>query len=174
MTKLILVDMDGVLADWESEYVSTHRQLFPDAHVSEVGTRTDFRTTEDCAVEVWAHQGLFRRMGPNPGIRKAFEEIEAELGAELRICSSPAYKNRTCLRDKTEWLTEHVGEKYARTAIFTKDKTLVRGDYLIDDNPRITGLYEPDWTHIVFDQPYNQGVPAPRMYSWERWREVFQ
>lgn len=173
MTKLILVDMDGVLADWETEYVDTHRRLFPDLHVSDVGTRTDFRTTEDSAVDVWADVGLFRRMRPYAGIREAFAEIENELGAEIRICSSPAYKNKSCLRDKTDWLTEHLGEQYARSAVFTKDKTLVMGDYLIDDNPTITGFYTPVWEHVVFDQPYNQHIRAPRMFAWDRWREVF-
>lgn len=173
MTNLILVDMDGVLADWETEYVRTHRELFPDRYISEVGTRTEFRTSEDNTLEVWAHEGLFRRMRPYAGIRQAFSEMGSELDAEIRICSSPSYKNRTCLRDKTDWLTDYVGEQYARTAIFTKDKTLVQADYLIDDNPSITGLYEPVWQHIVFDQPYNQKVVGPRIKSWDRWREGF-
>lgn len=172
MNNLILVDMDGVLADWETEYVSTHQELFPGHSIAQVGTRTEFRTTEDSAERVWAHEGLFRRMRPYDGIKDAFAQIEHELEAEIRICSSPAYKNKTCLRDKTDWLTEHVGEKYARTAIFTKDKTLVMADYLIDDNPQITGLYVPTWVHVLFDQPYNQDAPGPRMHTWDRWREA--
>jgi hypothetical protein len=37
--------------------------------------------------------------------------------------------------------------------ILTHDKTLVRGDVLIDDKPGITGNMIPAWKHLVFDSP---------------------
>lgn len=55
--------------------------------------------------------------------------------------------------------------------IVTKDKTLVHGDLLIDDKPRVTGTRSPAWQHVLYDQPYNRHVDAQRM-TWSTWREV--
>ncbi|WP_421446371.1 5' nucleotidase, NT5C type, partial [Agrobacterium tumefaciens] len=56
--------------------------------------------------------------------------------------------------------------------ILTRDKTLVRGDLIIDDKPRIQGAVTPSWRHIVYDAPYNRQVTdAPRL-TWQNWRSV--
>lgn len=167
---VILVDMDGVLADWETAYVETYRALYPDARIPDPGTRTSYRTDEPHARAVWASEGLYARMTPIAGAKTALQEIESGLGAEIRICSAPAYDNHSCLSEKTQWLTRHLGEKYARTAIFTTDKTLARGDILIDDKPTVTGLYEPTWRHVIYSQPYNQAATGPRLTAWADWR----
>jgi 5'-nucleotidase len=55
--------------------------------------------------------------------------------------------------------------------ILTRDKTLVRGDILVDDKPTIAGLATPLWRHILFDQPYNRHFPTLRL-NWFTWREI--
>jgi 5'-nucleotidase len=55
--------------------------------------------------------------------------------------------------------------------IVTRDKTLVYGDVLVDDNPAIVGAHTPAWTHVVYDQPYNRTIDGPRM-TWTDWRDV--
>ena len=38
------------------------------------------------------------------------------------------------------------------------DKTLVRGDVLIDDKPHVTGSNAPTWQHLLYDAPYNRDI----------------
>jgi 5'-nucleotidase len=82
--------------------------------------------------------------------------------------SSPSVNSETCHSDKSKWLKEHMGEKWARKLILTKDKTVIIGDYLIDDRIDITGVIKaPAWKHIIFTQPYNRDSSANlRLDNW--------
>ena len=42
--------------------------------------------------------------------------------------------------------------------ILTKDKTLVRGEVLIEDKPNIIGGVSPVWKHIFYDALYNRNI----------------
>jgi 5'-nucleotidase len=63
------------------------------------------------------------------------------------------------------------GSEFTKGVILPRDKTLVRGDVLIDDKPTIGGISTPQWRHVLFDQPYNRHLSGPRV-QWENWREV--
>lgn len=66
-----------------------------------------------------------------------------------------------------------MGKEWVKRIILTLDKTMVTGDYLIDDKPHITGCESsPTWTHILYDQPYNKEVNKPRIVNWTQWREI--
>lgn len=84
--------------------------------------------------------------GPHDNILRFF----LDRGYDVRICSSPSTENKTCASDKTEWVKRHFGDEFARRLILTKDKTLVRGDLLIDDNHCVKGIYTPEWQHVRF------------------------
>lgn len=99
--------------------------------------------------------------GAIEGITRLLEE-----GHNIRVCTSQLTKNPYCLQEKYDWLQHHA-PSLIRRLIITKDKTLVRGDILIDDKPRITGSLVPTWQHVIFDQPYNRHVEGPRM-SWDK------
>jgi len=70
-----------------------------------------------------------------------------------------------------------MGEDFLRRLIITRDKTLVKGAVLIDDKPHVTGaVTAPDWTHLLFDQPYNRDnslSSKPRLSQWCDWRTSF-
>ena len=60
--------------------------------------------------------------------------------------------------------------------ILTRDKTLVRGDILLDDAPLAKGSsLEPVWEHVYFDQPYNRPGASDadpsrrRLVAWKDW-----
>jgi len=56
--------------------------------------------------------------------------------------------------------------------IVTKDKTIIHGDILIDDNPDVKGVQEPTWQHILYSQPYNSQVNSKKRMTWENWESV--
>jgi 5'-nucleotidase len=76
----------------------------------------------------------------------------------------PMYEH--CVKEKYDWVAQHLGKEWTMRINLMNDKTLIRGDLLIDDKPKITGLLTPEWQHIIYDAPYNRGVPGPRM-TWD-------
>jgi 5'-nucleotidase len=56
-----------------------------------------------------------------------------------------------------------------------RDKTIVNGDVLIDDKPRIEGSQNPpSWKHVLFHQPYNANENKPRIVHWNEWKSVLE
>jgi 5'-nucleotidase len=67
---------------------------------------------------------------------------------------------------------KNLGPDWVKRVILTKDKTLVKADFLIDDKPEITGAEAvPVWEHILYDRPYNRGANRKRL-TWANWKEV--
>lgn len=61
----------------------------------------------------------------------------------------------------TRWIAEKLDSpEWMERVVFTQDKTILKADFLIDDEPfpELTGEFEPSWEHILFDQPYNRGI----------------
>lgn len=88
------------------------------------------------------------------------------------ICTAPLSQYENCVLEKYRWVEKHLGRDFVSKIILTRDKTLIRGDILIDDRPEITGIIEPAWEHIVFNLPYNKNVSGKRRIAWENWRSV--
>lgn len=176
---LILLDQDGVLADFENAFhaASTapgqpHPALPPSARQS-FHVRDDYPKHLRAMVErICTEPGFFPELPPIPGAIVAVQALLAA-GHELRICTSPLHQHRHCMLEKYECVERHLGAEFVGHMILTKDKTLVHGDVLIDDKPAITGARRPDWRHVLYDQPYNRHVDGPRM-TWASWREVLR
>ncbi len=172
---LILLDQDGVLADFEHGFRcqwADHDHGFP---AIQPVFRTSFRVQDDYPehlqeqVEaVYQARGFYLNLMPISGAVEGVREMLAA-GHDVRICTSPLDAYRHCVPEKYEWVERHLGAEFVRRVIVTKDKTIVAGDVLIDDNPRISGSRKPTWQHVVFDQPYNKSAQGPRM-TWSNWR----
>lgn len=172
----VLVDADGVLADWGAEY---------DRRLGWYGTATTGQIPRTADQQQWnllegrtaREQDAIRKIMAAPYfyrdldlIEGAKESLEAALAAghDVRIVSTPDPTNPTCASDKLAWVAECLGPEWVKRLILTADKTLIRGDILIDDKPEITGSVEPEWIHVLFgDYAYNRNASAAiRMRSW--------
>ena len=174
----ILVDMDGVLADWEAKFLSTWRERHPEKHYVPIEERSSFYVTENYPREwreivrsIYVAPGFYRTLEPIEGGVEAIREM-LELGHEVFVCTSPLSDYRNCVLEKYEWVEQFLGDDWIPRLILTKDKTLVKGDILIDDNPRPRGAETPDWEHVIYDQPYNRSITHLRRITWANWREV--
>ena len=176
---IILVDMDGVIAEWSAEY----DRLLDIADPNQEITRTPNQRTFDLfSGRPQAHQetilgvmntpGFYRNLKPIEGAREALAEM-VDMGHTVYLVSSPFPTNPTCASDKFAWVIEHYGIEWAKRLILTMDKTAVVGDVLIDDKPEITGSVEPEWGHVVFDARWYQHViDKPRVMDWANWKSV--
>lgn len=174
----ILIDMDGVIADFDEEFLKRWRRRHPDKLYIPLEERNTFylkdsypEELQPLVAEILLESSFFREMVPIPGAKEALEEMQAR-GIEVFICSSPLSTYNNCVLEKYEWIEKVLGPTWVRQIVLTKDKTIIKGDFLIDDKPAITGVQDPpEWEHIVFDRPYNKSSNKRRL-TWDNWKDI--
>eukprot|EP00614_Pseudopedinella_elastica_P002253 CAMPEP_0172588034 /NCGR_PEP_ID=MMETSP1068-20121228/6991_1 /TAXON_ID=35684 /ORGANISM="Pseudopedinella elastica, Strain CCMP716" /LENGTH=130 /DNA_ID=CAMNT_0013383237 /DNA_START=480 /DNA_END=872 /DNA_ORIENTATION=- len=96
---------------------------------------------------------------------------------EVFLCTAPIAVSPFCAAEKVEWVREQFGkdgDAWVRRLIITSDKSLARGDILIDDAPVAkAAAMTPTWEHVWFTQPYNAALEGKRRVdSWTDWRTL--
>jgi 5'-nucleotidase len=174
----VLVDMDSVLADFETGFLALWRATYPDRPFLPLEERRIFYLEDEYPPEdrdrvqaIFRGAGFFRNLPPVPGGAAALAEMEAR-GLEVFICTTPMIHYQNCVLEKYEWVEAHLGPAWTERLILTRDKTLVRADILIDDRPEIAGVETPTWEHVLYDQPYNRAVNGKRRLTWATWQAV--
>lgn len=176
----VLVDMDGVIADWGRAYGESLDTFGADAadiprHADQRSFNlNEGRTDRERAIiaAVMIEPGFYARLDPIDGAKQALNQM-VEDGHDVRIVTSPWVSNPTCASDKLNWIVRYYGSHWGSRVVITTDKTLVQGDILIDDKPEVTGVAVPTWEHVLFDQPYNRDVSdRRRLVDWGGWRDL--
>ncbi len=122
MKRVVYVDMDGVLADYDKAAVGK---------------------TEDQRRE----KGFFEHLEPIHGAVEAFSVLCDHY--DVYLLSTAPWSNTHSLSEKRIWAEKHLGDKAFKRLILSHNKSLLRGDYLIDD--RIAnGVEEFQGEHIHF------------------------
>ncbi|KAK1330840.1 hypothetical protein QTO34_008778 [Cnephaeus nilssonii] len=186
----VLVDMDGVLADFEGGLLRAFRRRFPEEPHVPLDQRRGFFAREqyralrpdlaDKVASVYETPGFFLGLEPIPGALEAMQEMHAMHDTEVFICTSPLMKYEHCVGEKFSWVDKHLGPQFVERTIVTRDKTVILGDLLIDDKDTILGNEEtPAWEHILFTCCHNQHLalapPKRRLLSWsDDWREIIE
>lgn len=170
----LLVDMDAVIASWGAEFdqmldlAGNAAAGIPRTKDQQQWDLNAGRTDAEKGIIrlIMQEPGFYRRLEPIPGAKQALKAA-LKAGHDVRIVSSPYISNPTCASDKIDWIVRHYGSHWASRLILTNDKTVVHGDFLIDDKPSVTGSMEPTWQHVVFgDYAYNRNVPGLRISAW--------
>lgn len=174
---IILVDQDGVLADFTSRHLELIAKKFPElprlapSDASKFNTEEHFPPHYHARIEeISVATGFFSSLPEVPGAVAAMNEMLA-MGYDVRICTSPKKVYHPCVADKFFWIEEHLGREWTARIVMTRDKTLISGAILIDDKPKVTGVRNPDWEHIVFDRPHNKGAKGRRC-DWTSFRDI--
>ena len=175
--RTVLVDMDGVMADFDSAAL---------AHVPKnlVVPRGQFYVADDYPVEIsltikatYQAPGFFEKLKPMPGLLEAWQ-VMLDNGYQPRVASAPLGSNPNCVEGKVKWLDQMMvpefGPKIVEDAIIDKDKWKYRGVALIDDRPDVSRGTDKDkpaeWEHILFGWPNLTSVPlattAFRLLDW--------
>mmetsp|Transcript_149008 Transcript_149008/g.285472 ORF Transcript_149008/g.285472 Transcript_149008/m.285472 type:complete len:210 (+) Transcript_149008:85-714(+) len=193
---VVLVDMDGVICDFEAQFLQRWRKTHPSARWIPTEARTSHYVDQDASGAydtrrshaIIMSPGFYDSMPPIPGALDALREMQAE-GLRVCICTAPFGRGETaanCEAEKRAWVKSHLGEDWLTPERFIciKDKTLVPGKLLIDDKPNPSSHWsgglarEPSWQHVVFTQPFNLEAAecrdTPRLACWSEWREILQ
>jgi 5'-nucleotidase len=186
--------MDGVLADWHGGFLKAFKKLTPFLETVPYEQMHTFDLTETYPPSVkqdvynaTSMPGLYRNLEPLPGAIEALKDMEANCQDFLEpfIVSAPNThcKDSGCWTEKAQWVREHLGPWWEDRLILTRDKTVFRGHFLIDDKPGITGVSTPTWTQLLYPHPWNLKYrqelvskavasgkdPAVLPFSWKDW-----
>ena len=179
MNKIVLIDMDGVIVDFERGFIESWRKKYPNKPYISLKERKNFYVIDDYpeelkrdASKIYLEIGFFEKLKPIKDAIPAFKEISRKF--EVFIITSPLTERPNTISEKMEWIKKKLGNETLERLIITKDKTIVHADYLIDDKPGVQGIFTPTWEQIIFDQPYNQNVKGKKRTNWRNWKEILR
>lgn len=176
----ILIDMDGVIADQHQGFITVLKDRAPGLLSSWDGQDVHYDFEHHFPAEHQAfvralreEEGFFRALPLIDGAKEAIAEMK-ESGHHVVICTAPIWKYQYCIPEKLAWIEHHFGHEQAANTIITRDKTLIHGDFLIDDKEMIDGVQTPSWEHLLFDRPYNKECTQKRHLNWENWESIIE
>jgi 5'(3')-deoxyribonucleotidase len=125
---IILIDMDGVLCNFEKRYIS----------LLDSGIKQH---------KVWKHPDLYKDLEPMNGAIAAWELLSTKF--DTYILSTPPWSSPLAWSQKREWVEKYLGKSAKKKLILCHNKGMIKGKYLIDD--RIAhGVADFSGTHIHF------------------------
>src|SRR3989344_3712186 len=126
-SKIILVDLDGPLADLEGEFLKRWRKKFPHKFFVPFEERNTFFIHDQYpdhlklkTEEILRENGFFTALSPVQGGIKTVNILRS-LGHTVIICTSDIFANKTALTDKRQWVRKHLDDDFAKAMIFTRD-----------------------------------------------------
>ena len=104
-------------------------------------------------------QGFWSGLEPLPGALESYRILDAH--HEVWILTRPSFHNLNCYGEKAKWVRDYLGFDAQKRTILCGNKSLVKGDYLIDDShkdgqPEFEGIWiqfgdsqYPDWSSVI-------------------------
>ena len=170
----ILIDVDEVLADFQTPVLKVMSQLFgSDVRKEHFKTWDIFENlTKEQVQSVFSHinvTGFCSALEPTPGSQDAIEKLKG-LG-DVYIVTSPVLSSPTWVHERSEWLWRYFSIP-SKHVIHTSAKYLVRGNALLDDRPdhiRNWKTENPEGLGMMWHIPNTAELPHDdiRVKSWQ-------
>ncbi|WP_196888354.1 5' nucleotidase, NT5C type [Aureivirga sp. CE67] len=114
MKKVVYIDMDGVLVDFEYGYNEVKKK-YPEVQYPQ------------------NNLGFWESLPPIEGAIDAFKTLKNDNRFEVYILTSPSVTNPHCYSEKRIWVENHLGFHSVHNLIISPHKGLLKGNYLIDN-----------------------------------------
>lgn len=126
--EIIYVDMDGVLCDYYDSFITelykNPSQPFPQSR--------------------W---GFFIDLNPIEGAIEAINKLKVDY--DVWILTRPSMKNIHSYSEKAYWIQKYLGYDMLEKTIMSPNKSLLIGDYLIDDQDNAgQSEFKGKWIHF--------------------------
>jgi len=177
--KIIAVDMDEVIADALGEHLLRYNRDF--AHVIDVPLTREALQGKYIWEAVPADRlaalqsyidsdDFFAELAVMPDAQRVLHRLQERY--EVFIATA-AMEVPTSFTAKFEWLAHHFPYIPTTNIVFCGDKSILRADFLIDDNPRqlarfsATNPGEPRREGILYTSPANTHITGyRRVHNW--------
>lgn len=143
MKKIIYIDMDGVLCDFNGGYA-------------------EYKKKNPVIQYPQSQYGFFRRLKPIKDAIESVDFLNAQKQFDIYFLSAPSVKNPLSYTEKRLWIEDFFNVEMANKLILSSNKGLNKGDYLIDDCDSGKGQEDfegklllfggdefPDWKTII-------------------------
>lgn len=110
--KKIMIDMDGVLAD----FMDSYNKKF-------VKNKIEYPQSQ---------YGFFKDLIPMKNAISSLRRLQEKY--DVWILTAPSVMNPMCYTEKREWIEKNFDIDLCHKLIISYDKSLIIGDYLIDDS----------------------------------------
>lgn len=114
MKKILYVDLNGVLIDFDSRIKDIN-----------AGTLKKYKNSLDSI------PNILSGAKPMPGAIEAYKKLYKKF--DTYVLSTASWDSPLFWSDSLEWVKKHLGELAYKRLIITHHKELNKGDYLIDD-----------------------------------------
>jgi 5'(3')-deoxyribonucleotidase len=184
--QVIAVDMDEVIADALGEHLTRYNRDFASDHAAAI-TLDDLRGRRLWQVapaqrhpvidNYLREDDFFRVLRVMPHSQRVLERLQSRY--EVFIASA-AMEVPTSFVAKYDWLAEHFPFIPTSHIVFCGDKSILRADYLIDDNPRQLRLFQDNQNDgtsregILYSSPANIHINGyRRVDDWLAVEQMF-
>jgi 5'-nucleotidase len=172
--KRICVDMDEVMADAVAEHLIRYNREFNTAL-----TKEDLRGKRFWQVVPTTHHEPLDDMlraedfFADLDVMRDAPRVLAEMQRHYEIfIASAAMEVPSSFNAKYTWLERHFPFIPHTHIVFCGNKSILRADYLIDDNPRQLELFSG--TGILYDAPHNEAITGyTRVRNWLEIEKLF-
>ncbi len=173
--RVVLVDMDGVLADLRRYAHGVLQERHPNFIAKNPEDQQKPWLTQeyphfaDAIRALFREKGFFLNLPPVEGALEAMRELIAR--HDVFLCTQPV-DSPYCEEEKALWKDTHLGRGVP--IYFAADKTYHSGHCIIDDNPELTGdlLHMNPWEHVIYHRAYNQHIQNKRRIDWNNYQTV--
>ena len=132
--KILLFDMDGVVADFDKCAINWARNM-------------GISSQEFKDKKMYRQPGFYLELEPMEGAIEAIQKLEPKF--EIRFVSAPSWSNPSSFTEKRLWIEKYLGNWAEKRMDLTFRKDLFMGHYLVDDRLKY-GAGEVLGEHIMF------------------------
>lgn len=164
--KTVIVDMDNVMANISEHFINWYNDKTGESITSEslIGKPE---------LEAFPKSGIVKDFLYTPGFFRTVpvmnnsQQVMAELNKKYKVfIVSSALEFPQSLPEKYDWLGEHFPFIGWQQIVFCGSKSLIRGDYMIDDY--LKNFEHFDGEKLLFTAPHNQLLQGyKRMNNWQ-------
>jgi len=170
---IILLDVDGVMADFHGGILKLIKELFGLELTIEDFKNWDYTSALESERKKTilrkeiTRPGFLANLEPYPGTEEAIKKLQ-KLGDVICV-TSPNHTVPTWIPERYWWL-EHHFKIFPKNVILSGLKYLIDGDIMVDDHPDNVSSWRyrrPNKKGLLWDRPYTKEAEQPRISSWD-------